>query len=734
MADTIQIRRGTTSAWNSANPVLALGEQGYDTTTKQYKVGDGTTAWTALAYSTPGHIAAGTVLANPTGSTANPVGVDAAGMRTLLEYQDYCPIINMDDYGVHPGNSAATNQTAIANLIARLKNSTSINRFHLRLNRAGTFNIQRGTTGDYVTRRSAILLPSNCTFELSKDSVLRMPLEQLAYMVRNDDPINGNKNIKLIGGQWDGNSFDGVLEETGGVGQQGFYGMVIWLENITDLRVENVVCRNPNMWAICGTKLTRAVFQSCYMDDVPRDGIHLSGACTDVSILDYAGETGDNSLAIATSASVAQNDSLYFFGNHNWADGTFIRGDMKRIRIERPHFINSNGPIVLFGRLADTIEDVYICDVTGTTSAVSAYAIGINQYPLGTNPNDPNSINPTIKNLVIERVRVTTKTNEIAVMLTGNNTKNVVVRDVDANGLGLWVTGSGYDSVKIDNVKATGVEHAIQFGDEVGSKPFFAKNVDIGNVIYTPSGGSRAGISINSNATWDNFYIDNLACAATGVSWRGITASGSTRKKIIASTLSFGPGGERCLNGPIDVRYDNLTYGSSTLEWLAADGARLIGNKINFNGEGASGVGYGSVVAQNKQVVPYYVSHTDITALGTVTTFQMPVLPRGAIITGAAIRANTAFTGGGVTALFLRVRWWDTVASAWVNIVGDTNVGAAVDTSRLTWNSAANLSHAINQKVPWELLVQSSGANINALTQGSAIIFLEFFIACPSIQ
>ena len=50
MADTIQIRRGTTSAWNSANPVLALGEAGFDTTTRQTKVGDGTTAWTSLPY------------------------------------------------------------------------------------------------------------------------------------------------------------------------------------------------------------------------------------------------------------------------------------------------------------------------------------------------------------------------------------------------------------------------------------------------------------------------------------------------------------------------------------------------------------------------------------------------------------------------------------------------------------------------------------------------------------
>jgi hypothetical protein len=66
-----------------------LGEQGYDTTTKQMKVGDGVTAWTSLAYSTPGHIAAGTVLANPSGVLANPVGVDAAGMRTLLSSVAY---------------------------------------------------------------------------------------------------------------------------------------------------------------------------------------------------------------------------------------------------------------------------------------------------------------------------------------------------------------------------------------------------------------------------------------------------------------------------------------------------------------------------------------------------------------------------------------------------------------------------------------------------------------------
>jgi hypothetical protein len=45
----IQLRRDTTANWTSANPVLSSGELAYDTTTKKFKIGDGTTAWTSLA-------------------------------------------------------------------------------------------------------------------------------------------------------------------------------------------------------------------------------------------------------------------------------------------------------------------------------------------------------------------------------------------------------------------------------------------------------------------------------------------------------------------------------------------------------------------------------------------------------------------------------------------------------------------------------------------------------------
>jgi len=51
MATTIQIRRDTAANWTSQ--VLFDGEIGYETDTGNFKVGDGVTAWSALAYQFP---------------------------------------------------------------------------------------------------------------------------------------------------------------------------------------------------------------------------------------------------------------------------------------------------------------------------------------------------------------------------------------------------------------------------------------------------------------------------------------------------------------------------------------------------------------------------------------------------------------------------------------------------------------------------------------------------------
>jgi len=52
MPQQIQVRRGTTAQWSSANPTLAAGELGVDTSLTKFKVGNGSTAWNSLGYAT----------------------------------------------------------------------------------------------------------------------------------------------------------------------------------------------------------------------------------------------------------------------------------------------------------------------------------------------------------------------------------------------------------------------------------------------------------------------------------------------------------------------------------------------------------------------------------------------------------------------------------------------------------------------------------------------------------
>ena len=48
----IQLRRDTAANWTSTNPTLASGEMGLETDTNLFKIGDGSTAWSALLYQT----------------------------------------------------------------------------------------------------------------------------------------------------------------------------------------------------------------------------------------------------------------------------------------------------------------------------------------------------------------------------------------------------------------------------------------------------------------------------------------------------------------------------------------------------------------------------------------------------------------------------------------------------------------------------------------------------------
>lgn len=78
MSFKIQVRRGTTSEWTTANPVLSSGELGYDTQLKIFKIGDGTTAWNSLATADKDQQTAAEVVYNNETSGLSAASVQAA--------------------------------------------------------------------------------------------------------------------------------------------------------------------------------------------------------------------------------------------------------------------------------------------------------------------------------------------------------------------------------------------------------------------------------------------------------------------------------------------------------------------------------------------------------------------------------------------------------------------------------------------------------------------------------
>ena len=71
----LQLRRGTAAQWTTANPVLADGEPGLETDTGKRKTGNGSTAWTALAYDAGGSVADASTTVKGVAKLATPLTV-----------------------------------------------------------------------------------------------------------------------------------------------------------------------------------------------------------------------------------------------------------------------------------------------------------------------------------------------------------------------------------------------------------------------------------------------------------------------------------------------------------------------------------------------------------------------------------------------------------------------------------------------------------------------------------
>lgn len=52
----LKLRRDLARRWDALNPILLVGEPGYETDTGRFKIGDGSTPWNELEYFLTGNV------------------------------------------------------------------------------------------------------------------------------------------------------------------------------------------------------------------------------------------------------------------------------------------------------------------------------------------------------------------------------------------------------------------------------------------------------------------------------------------------------------------------------------------------------------------------------------------------------------------------------------------------------------------------------------------------------
>ena len=82
------MRRGTTAEWTAADPTLANGEWGLDTTTSEYYIGNGSTAWTSLTAASLPSTAISTTVVDAVGDIFIGTADNTAG-RLAVGTNDY---------------------------------------------------------------------------------------------------------------------------------------------------------------------------------------------------------------------------------------------------------------------------------------------------------------------------------------------------------------------------------------------------------------------------------------------------------------------------------------------------------------------------------------------------------------------------------------------------------------------------------------------------------------------
>ncbi len=146
MAVQIQFRRDTAAAWTAANPTLAAGELGLETDTSLYKIGNGSSAWTSLAY--------GTIAGVPTSNSITTAMLQNSAITATKLASDAVTTVKILDSNVTTAKIADDAVTQVK-LADRVVGSAELDNLSLNAQTGTTYTLVLADAHKLVTQSNA---------------------------------------------------------------------------------------------------------------------------------------------------------------------------------------------------------------------------------------------------------------------------------------------------------------------------------------------------------------------------------------------------------------------------------------------------------------------------------------------------------------------------------------------------------------------------------------------------
>ncbi|MDR2440944.1 MAG: hypothetical protein LBE12_16410 [Planctomycetaceae bacterium] len=160
----------------------------------------------------------------------------------------------------------------------------------------------------YYLISKPLRLHSDQTLRLDPNTTVRLADGACQYLLVNDDFENGNKNIQVIGGIWDGNNtaqtciYHDRAKRTELFSPDKYIGCAMLFLNVKNLRVEKLTIKDSETFGIHIGNIQWFTVQDIIFDCNGKrpnmDGVHIAGNCSQGRVANIQGNTNDDMVAL----------------------------------------------------------------------------------------------------------------------------------------------------------------------------------------------------------------------------------------------------------------------------------------------------------------------------------------------------------------------------------------------------------------------------------------------------